>query len=44
MVLDSGPEGMPPPTTWLWAPTSLITVPANFSIASFVKCYGPDLV
>ena len=37
--LDQG--GMPAPTTWLWVPTSPITVLAIHSIASSVKCYGP---
>ena len=41
MVLASWPEGMPAPTTWLWAPTSPITVLANLSIASSVTFYGP---
>ena len=41
MVLASWPEGMPPSATWLWAPTTPITVPANLNIAGSVKCYGP---
>ena len=37
-VLASWPGGHAP---LLWAPTSPITVLANHSIASSVKCYGP---
>ena len=41
MVLASWPEGhVPPPTTWLEAPTSPVTELTNLSIASSVKCYG----
>ena len=37
----AGPSPHSPPL--LWAPTSPITALANHSIASSVKCYGPDL-
>ena len=33
-----------PPQHLVMGPDLAITVLANLSIASFVKCYGPDLV
>ena len=39
MVLSFWPGGMP----LFWAPTSPITVLANHSILSSVKCCGPEL-